>query len=209
MRPAHLPYQRYDNFLLGKDLGKLHHPAQILLAEPRADLLSLLPRQQIVHVDIDAFYAIKLLQRFARKAYVPGKGVSTDGLGKLMQIFVVDLCRLKQRNLIGAFLFREAVLNARFASRGEDRGVVDEAFPQLGSLWTTWSAQIDRRRCDALKVLDVQHADSLWMLQHVLNRTGACDDDPAAIDLEDAFCGSDCGSAICSLRGNVSIECSI
>jgi hypothetical protein len=127
VRPAHLSYQRYDNFLLGKDFGKLHQPAQILLAEPRAELLNQLPRQQIVHVDMDAFYAIELLQRFARKAHVPGKGVSTDGLGKLMQIF--DLCRLKQRNFIWAFLFREAVLNARFASLGEDRGVVDEAFP--------------------------------------------------------------------------------
>ena len=46
MSPAQLSYQRYDNFLLGEDFGKLHHPAQILLAEARAILLNQLSRHR-------------------------------------------------------------------------------------------------------------------------------------------------------------------
>jgi hypothetical protein len=46
MSPAQLSYQRYDNFLLGKDFGKLHHPAQILLAKAGAELLNQLSRQR-------------------------------------------------------------------------------------------------------------------------------------------------------------------
>ena len=46
MSPAQLSYQRYDNFLLGEDFGKLHHPAQILLAEARTIFLNQLSRHR-------------------------------------------------------------------------------------------------------------------------------------------------------------------
>src|SRR5260370_8908279 len=46
MSPAQLSYQRYDNFFLGEDFGKLHHAAQILLAEARAILLNQLSRHR-------------------------------------------------------------------------------------------------------------------------------------------------------------------
>jgi hypothetical protein len=41
-----LSYQRYDNFLLGEDFGKLHHSTQILFSAARAELLSQLSRQR-------------------------------------------------------------------------------------------------------------------------------------------------------------------
>src|SRR5712664_545367 len=46
MSPAQLSYQRYDNFLLGENFGKLHHPAQILLAKAWAILLNQLSRHR-------------------------------------------------------------------------------------------------------------------------------------------------------------------
>jgi hypothetical protein len=33
-----MSYQRYDNLLIGKDLGELDHPPEILLREPAAEL---------------------------------------------------------------------------------------------------------------------------------------------------------------------------
>jgi hypothetical protein len=46
MGPTQLSYQRYDNLFLGKDLGKLHHPAQIFLAEAWAMLVNQLSCQR-------------------------------------------------------------------------------------------------------------------------------------------------------------------
>src|ERR1700722_211101 len=76
------------------------------------------------------------------------------------------------------------MLDPRPATLAEDGSVVDVAFAQLGSRRSSRTTEIDRRMCHWLEVLDVQHANPLRILPHVLHPARPCNRPPPAVDLE-------------------------
>ena len=96
MSPAQLSYQRYDNFLLGEDFGKLHHPAQILLAEARAILLNQLSRHRYDNLLTISgpFFAENFIDDpFANAPVKQGKA-GVDGCGDLSTCLSDDLANI-------------------------------------------------------------------------------------------------------------------